>query len=109
MRARTIGLGLVALALLAAPAAAQKRDDQTLRQSERTLQQTQKQIREERARAAEARQREVSLLSELEAIELTLAKKRREIDALGRRIVKAQGEIQSLERDIRGLETQRAG
>ena len=33
MVARTIGLGLVALALLAAPASAQKRDDQTLRQN----------------------------------------------------------------------------
>ena len=109
MTARPIGLALVVLALLAAPASAQKRDDQTLRQNERTLQQTQKQLREERARAAEARQRETSLLSELEAVELTLGKKRREIDALGRRIVKAQGEIQSLERDIRGLEAQRAG
>ncbi|MEK6530631.1 MAG: peptidoglycan DD-metalloendopeptidase family protein, partial [candidate division NC10 bacterium] len=109
MTARTIGLGLVALALLAATASAQKRDDQTLRQNERTLQQTQKQLREERAKAAEARQRETSLLSELEAIELTLAKKRRDIDALSRRIVKAQGEIQGLERDIRRLEAQRTG
>ncbi len=109
MTARTIGLGLVAFALLAAPASAQKRDDRTLRQSERTLQQTQKQLREERAKAAEARQRETSLLSELEAIELTLAKKRRDIDALSRRIVKAQGEIQGLERDIRRLEAQRTG
>ncbi|MBI2152111.1 MAG: peptidoglycan DD-metalloendopeptidase family protein [Candidatus Rokubacteria bacterium] len=99
---------LLALAVLAAPAWAQKRDDPTLRQSERTLQQTQKQLKEERAKAAQARQRETSLLSELEAIELTLEKKRRELEALGRRIRKAQSEIQTLEGEIRRLEAQRA-
>lgn len=109
MTARALGLGLLALALLAPSASAQKRDDQTLRQSERTLQQTQKQLKEERAKAAEARKKETSLLSELEAIELKLEKKRRELDALGGRIRRAQSEIQRLEGEIRRLEAGRAG
>jgi len=109
MMAWRIALGLLAVGLLASPASAQRRDDQTLRQKEQSLQQTQTQLKEERAKAAEAKKRESSLLSELDAIELTLGKKRRELDALSRRILKAQGEIQRLEREIGRLEAQRAG
>ena len=109
MMARQLLCSLLALAFLAAPASAQKRDDQTLRQNQQTLQQTQKQLKEERAKAAEALKRETSILSELEGIELTLEKKRRELDALGRRIVKSQSEIRGLEREISRLEAQRAG
>ena len=109
MMARRIAWGLLALGLLVGTASAQRRDDQTLRQKEQSLQQTQKQLKEERAKAAEAKKRETSLLSELETIELTLDKKRRELDTLSRRILKAQGEIQRLEREIGRLEAQRAG
>ncbi len=109
MRARPILLVLPLLALLAAPASAQRRDDQTLRQKEQSLQQTQRQLKEERAKAAEAKKRETSLLSELEAVELALEKTRRELAALSLRLRRAQGQIQGLEGEIRRLEAQRSG
>lgn len=109
MRAWRLLLGCLLVALLATPASAQRRDDQNLREKERTLQQTQKKLREERAKAAEARKRETGLLSELERIELTLARKQREISALSGRILKAQAEIQSLEGEIKRLQARGAG
>ncbi len=104
-----IAFGLLLVVLVAAPASAQRKDDQTLRQKEQSLQQTQKRLREERAKAAEARKRETSLLSELEAIERTLADKRRELGRLSGRIAKAQAEITTLVGEIARLEGRRAG
>jgi septal ring factor EnvC (AmiA/AmiB activator) len=109
VRGVRLGLTLVVLALLALPAAAQPREDATLRQNQRQLRETQRQLREERAKAAEARQRETSLLSELEGIDLRLEKKRRELAVLATRIRRAEGEIAKLEGEIRRLQTQRAG
>ncbi len=109
MKARFWAVGLVAVGLLAAPASAQRRDDQSLRQKEQTLQQTQRQLKEERAKAAEARKRETGLLSELETIERTLAQKRRDLGVLNGRIRKAHAEILALEGEIGRLEARRAG
>lgn len=109
MRRGPVAVGLLALALLAAHAWAQRRDDQSLRQNERTLRQTQRQLREEQAKAARARQRETGLLSELEGIEQTLAAKRRELKGLDRRILRARATIHSLEAETERLVSRRVG
>jgi septal ring factor EnvC (AmiA/AmiB activator) len=75
---------VLAVAVLAGPAAAQKSPE--IVEKERTLQQTQKQLREERAKAAKAKKREAGLLAELEGIDKRLAQKRRQQQALGGRL-----------------------
>ncbi|MBI4240710.1 MAG: peptidoglycan DD-metalloendopeptidase family protein [Candidatus Rokubacteria bacterium] len=105
---KPLWLGVLLLAVLAAPVAAQRKDP-TLREKEQTLQQTQKQLREERAKAAEAKKREASLLAELETIDLKLAEKRRELQRLDRRIKQVEAEMSGLEKEIKRLETRRVG
>jgi septal ring factor EnvC (AmiA/AmiB activator) len=98
---------VLAVAVLAGPAAAQKSPE--IVEKERTLQQTQKQLREERAKAAKAKKREAGLLAELEGIDKRLAQKRRQIQAVDGRIKRAQAEITGLQAEIERLEAQRAG
>ncbi|PYM07000.1 MAG: hypothetical protein DMD82_06910 [Candidatus Rokuibacteriota bacterium] len=68
---------IVLLLCCAGVGVAQKKDEVTAEQ--RKLQETQKQLREQRERAAEARKKEVSLLADLEQIDLTLARKRSDV------------------------------
>ena len=105
---RLMGLITAIVALLCCPGAgvAQKKDEVTAEQ--RKLQQTQKQLHEQREKAAEARKREVSLLADLEQIDLTLARKRRDVARLTARIGRAQGEIGTLRGDVRRLEGRKA-
>ncbi len=105
MRPALCALGLVGLVLVTGPAIAQKKDEVTAEQ--RKLQQTQKQLREQREKAAEARQKEVSLLAELEQIDQTLARKRSDVAKLTARIERAQADINTLRADIRRLEGRR--
>jgi septal ring factor EnvC (AmiA/AmiB activator) len=102
-------LTVLALGLLWAPAAAQKREDPQLREKERALSQTQKQLREERAKAQAAKKKEASLLAELEAIDRDLSEKKKRLRVLDGRIRNAQQQIAGLQREVRKLEGQRAG
>ena len=107
MRRSRLALGLLLVIALATPVSAQKKEDSALKEKERTLHQTQQQIREERAKAAQARKKEASLLAELEAIDLKLADKRRELIQLDGRIKKAEQEIATIEGEIKRLEDKR--
>jgi septal ring factor EnvC (AmiA/AmiB activator) len=95
------------VALVAGSVGAEKKED--VRSEQRKLQQTQKELREQRQKAAEARRKEVSLLAELEQIDQTLARKKKEVASLGARITRAQAEIASLREDIRRFEGRRGG
>jgi len=97
---------IVLLLCCAGVGVAQKKDEVTAEQ--RKLQETQKQLREQRERAAEARKKEVSLLADLEQIDLTLARKRSDAASLTARIGRVQGEIGTLRGDIRRLEGRKA-
>jgi septal ring factor EnvC (AmiA/AmiB activator) len=96
---------LTLLVLVPAPAAAQKKDDVAGQQ--RKLQQTRKELREQKAKAAEARKKEASLLAELEQIDLTLARKKREVVRLTAGIERVEADIRALRGDIRRFENRR--
>jgi septal ring factor EnvC (AmiA/AmiB activator) len=107
-------LAVVALAALAAaPAAAQTpRKDagrDPLQAEQRKLREAEQQLKEERRKAAEARDRETSILAELDHVEQRLADKQRDIVRLDGRIRKTQAEILGLRGEIQGLEQQRGG
>ncbi len=113
MSARRL-LAVVALAALAAaPAAAQApRKDagrDPLQAEQRKLREAEQQLKEERRKAAEARDRETSILAELDRVEQRLADKQRDIVRLDGRIRKTQAEILGLRGEIQGLEQQRGG
>ncbi len=113
MSARRL-LAVVALAALAAaPAAAQTpRKDagrDPLQAEQRKLREAEQQLKEERRKAAEARDRETSILAELDHVEQRLADKQRDIVRLDGRIRKTQAEILGLRGEIQGLEQQRGG
>jgi septal ring factor EnvC (AmiA/AmiB activator) len=108
-RSRLRPLALASLLLLAAaPAGAQRKDDQ-LHTEQRKLQQTRKQLKEERDRAEDARRRESSVLAELEEVSRRLADKQREVTRLDARVRKVQGDIAVLRSEIGRLEGSRSG
>jgi murein hydrolase activator len=100
----------LALAWLAAPVSAQapKKDD-PIQAEQRKLRQTEEKLKDERRKAAEARARETSILAELEAVELRLADKQRDITKLDTRITRTQTEVTGLRGEVQSLERQRAG
>jgi septal ring factor EnvC (AmiA/AmiB activator) len=81
---------------------AQRRGD--LREQEKALGKVRGQIQEERGRVREARQREASLLSELEGIERRLAAKRTELKRLDEAVRRTAAEVRRLEGEIQRLE-----
>ena len=109
MRGRRLPLAAASLVvvLAAAPADAQRKDDQ-LHQEQRRLQQTQKQLKEERDRVDDARRRESSVLGELEQVSRRLADKQREVTRLDARVRKVQGDIAALRTEIGRLEGSRS-
>ena len=107
---RVIGLGVaavLAVAVIGAPAIAQKRD--SVEEKQQDLHQTRKRLNEERQKAAEAKKREAGMLSELEAIDKRLTDKRKQVVTLDGRIKKAQSDIGDLQADIGKLGRQRIG
>lgn len=95
LRWRGCALGVaLALAAGAAPAAAHPGD--TLKAKKEALGEVRRQLAEERARASAARQREVSLLAELEQMDRTLAKKRAELRRLDQRLAQVEAELERL-------------
>jgi murein hydrolase activator len=109
MRGRRAWTALLTLlvAVSSVPADAQKRREDPLQTERRRLEQTHKQLREEREKAADARRRETSLLAALEQIEARLANKQRDVARLDARILRLQGEIETLRIDIGRLQMSR--
>ena len=114
--------GLTVLALVAALATtsaiaqaprkdAGKKDEpkDAIQTEQRKLRETEEQLKEERRKAAEAREKETSILAELDRVEQRLADKQRDIVRLDTRIKKAQGDVTSLRGEVQGLERQRGG
>jgi len=105
---------LVALALAGALASthalaqAPKKDD-PLQTEQRKLREAEQQLKEERRKAAEAREKETSILAELDRVEQRLADKQRDIVRLDGRIKRAQGDVTSLRGEVQGLVRQRGG
>jgi len=83
--------------------------DESLQSEQRKLRDTEQQLKEEKRKAAEARDKESSLLAELDAVEQRLADKQRDIVRLDGRIRKAQADVLALQGEIRALEQQRGG
>jgi septal ring factor EnvC (AmiA/AmiB activator) len=70
---------------------------QNLKAKQEALGEVRRQLDEARERASSARQREMSLLAELEGIDRTLAGKRAALQQLDRRIVQVEAELDALE------------
>src|SRR5262245_15805255 len=70
---------------------------QNLKTKQEALGEVRRQLDDARERASSARQRELSLLAELEAIDRTLAGKRAALQQLDRRIVQVEAELDALE------------
>jgi len=89
----------LALVLLVPAAAApgRARPGETLKAKREALGEVRRQLEEARARASAAREREVSLLAELEQVDRTLAKKREELRRLDERIRRLEAELERLE------------
>jgi murein hydrolase activator len=103
--------GALAVAAGASLAGAQSRKDggDSLKAEQRKLRDTEQQLKEERRKAAEARDKETSLLAELDQVEQRLADKQRDISRLDGRIKRAQADVLALRGEVRGLEQQRGG
>jgi septal ring factor EnvC (AmiA/AmiB activator) len=109
MRTRVLaGLALVAFAAQTAIAQGPKKDD-PIQAEQRKLREAEQQLKEERRKAAEAREKETSILAELDRVEQRLADKQRDIARLDGRIKKAQADVTSLRGEVTGLERQRSG
>ena len=109
MRTRVLaGLALVAFAAQTAVAQGPKKDD-PIQAEQRKLREAEQQLKEERRKAAEAREKETSILAELDRVEQRLADKQRDIARLDGRIKKAQADVTSLRGEVTGLERQRSG
>ncbi len=108
-RARLALLTVAGLLAAAAVATAQvpKKED-PLQAEQRKLRDAEQQLKEERRKAAEAREKETSLLAELDQVEQRLADKQREIGRLDTRIKRAQGDVLALRGEVHGLEQQRS-
>ncbi len=98
--------GLLAAAAVATAQAPKKEDP--LQAEQRKLRDAEQQLKEERRKAAEAREKETSLLAELDQVEQRLADKQREIGRLDTRIKRAQGDVLALRGEVQGLEQQRS-
>jgi septal ring factor EnvC (AmiA/AmiB activator) len=68
-----------------------------LKAQKEALGEVRRQLDQARTRATAARSREVSLLAELEDMETTVARKRRDLTRLDARIVRLEGELKGLE------------
>lgn len=89
---------LVLILLLAVGAHAEPgRGGETLRAKREALGEVRRQLEDARTRASQAREREVSLLAELEQIDRTIAKKRAELGRLDQRIVGLEAVLAELE------------
>jgi murein hydrolase activator len=109
MTARVVaGLVVVALAAQTALAQGPKKDD-PIQAEQRKLREAEQQLKEERRKAAEAREKETSILAELDRVEQRLADKQRDIARLDGRIRKAQADVLGLRGEVSGLERQRSG
>ena len=117
-RARLVFVAAAGFLAVAAAATAQaprkeavKKDEpkkeDPIQSEQRKLREAEQQLKEERRKAAEARDKETSLLAELDQVEQRLADKQREIGRLDARIKRAQGDVVSLRGEVRGLEDQR--
>lgn len=92
------GLAVALVLVLAVGAHAEPgRGGETLRAKREALGEVRRQLEDARTRASQAREREVSLLAELEQIDRTLAKKRAELGRLDQRIVGLEAELADLE------------
>jgi murein hydrolase activator len=80
----------------AAAAASAKRPSDTLKEKKEALGEMRRQLEAARARASAARNREASLLAELEQMERTLVRKRGELGRLDARIVRLEAELRQL-------------
>src|SRR5439155_22922781 len=100
MRTRVLaGLALVAFAAQTAVAQVPKKDD-PIQAEQRKLREAEQQLKEERRKAAEAREKETSILAELDRVEQRLADKQRDIARLDGRIKKAQADVTSLRGEV---------
>ncbi|MBI1894696.1 MAG: peptidoglycan DD-metalloendopeptidase family protein [Candidatus Rokubacteria bacterium] len=88
-------------------ALAQRTSD--LRVQEKALGKVRGQIREERGRVREAKEREASLLSELEGIERRLTAKRAEWKKLAEALRRTSAEVRRLEEELERLEQKTSG
>ena len=103
MTGRLVTLFVLGLFIASSPEAfAQRGGD--VREQEKALGKVRGQIREERGRVREAREREASLLSELEGIEQRLAAKRAEWKKLDGALRRTSAEVHRLEGEIQRLE-----
>ena len=115
MRGARAFLTLAVVVALGAPAAAQgprkdgPRKEDPLQAEQRKLREAEQQLKEEKRKAAEAREKETSILAELDRVEQRLADKQREIARLETRIRKAQADVTGLRGEVQGLERMRAG
>jgi septal ring factor EnvC (AmiA/AmiB activator) len=85
------------------------RKDDPIQAEQRKLREAEQQLKEERRKAAEAREKETSILAELERVEQRLADKQRDIARLENRIRRAQTDVTTLRGEVHGLEAQRSG
>ena len=85
------------------------RKEDAIQAEQRKLREAEQQLKEERRKAAEAREKETSILAELDRVEQRLADKQRDIARLDGRIRRTQAEMTGLRGEISGLERQRAG
>lgn len=97
---RWLALGLGVLLLAGAPPADGHPVKEAIKEKQKALGEVQRRIRQERARADVARQKEESLLAELEATDRTLAVKRQELRRLDARLQRLEGELKDLEGNL---------
>ena len=111
VRVLAVVAGALAVAAGASLAGAQARKDggDSVQAEQRKLRETEQQLKDERRKAAEARDKESSLLAELDQVEQRLADKQRDIARLDGRIKRAQADVLGLRGEVRGLEQQRGG
>jgi septal ring factor EnvC (AmiA/AmiB activator) len=108
--------GLFAVAAVAAAQAPKKdavrkdepKKEDPIQAEQRKLREAEQQLKEERRKAAAARDKETSLLAELDQVEQRLADKQRDIGRLDKRIKRVQTDVLALRGEVDGLEQQRS-
>lgn len=88
---------LLGLVLASVVEAAPGRAGESLRAKREALSEVRRQLEAARARASAARERELSLLAELDQVDRTVTKKRGELRRLDQRIVRLEAELEGLE------------